>query len=873
MRSLATIEFLVINAETAESKGTFYFLECNPRIQVEHTITEEAYGGFDLAAAQTRLALGASLQSLNIPDTPMRTAIQLRLCAERFMPDGNIIGTTGTLTAFSLPSGAGIRVDTAAFAPLPSGSYKQTLDFDSLLAKIIVTGPDYPSAVLRAGHALRQLHTEGVQTNQNLLLALVEHPGVRDNNGIHTRFIEENAVSLHETSSRYEAEKSSSTQDQSQEDVTQDDSAAELVAPEGHLYVRSHLPGRVVEISHGLTVGSHVSQGSVVAVIESMKMEHTVVSDQFGTVRKILAKQGDSVQEGDAILLLELDNKSHSDGDVPLNSPQQSTVDLDSRPPLLEELDNVRKQARDEHPVKQRSVDRRHQRGRRTARENLKDLLDDDAYFLEYGDLAVAAQRTRLEPDDLAATRGDGVVVGWGSINSCLFKTEKIAQRARCGIVMYDPATLAGTQGHFHHLKLDRIFRSVLENPAPVVLYGEGGGGRPGDVDLMNIKVAGIDTPSFALLASIAARGMGVIAVTSGYCFAGNAALLGTADVVIATKGSSIGMGGPAMIEGGGLGRFKPQEVGPVETHHLHNGNVDVLVEDEAAATQLTKRLVSFLQGRIESVPREAQDQRLLRHIIPSSSKRAYDVRQVLDILSDDGFLEIGAHWGKSLLCGFVRIEGRPLGVVASSVGSSDIGGAIDASAAKKATRFVDMLSRTQCAHLFAVCDTPGFLVGPQAEKDPLGGLRTFPSYFAACSSFVERGGGRIFGLTLRRGVGLGAQAVLGGSAINNFSSVAWPSANFQAMGVEGAVRLGFAKQLATCENEQERRDMEASLIAEMEARGKALRMAEVGEIDSVIDPAETRVWLVGCLNAVEERLAVVEQPRWKQSGGRISRL
>jgi acetyl-CoA carboxylase carboxyltransferase component/biotin carboxyl carrier protein len=854
--SLATFEFLVV-APPGPTEGSYYFLECNPRLQVEHTVTEEAYG-VDLVATQVLLALGSSLDQVlpPIPPAAPRAALQLRINAEKFLQDGSAVGTTGSLTSFFPPSGPGIRVDTAAHPPLGGRLYKQGLDFDSLLAKIIVVGADYKATVEKARRALEQMRLTGVQTNRALLLALSEDPNVVHNTGISTRYVETNAAPLFQRVQQLEQEWAMET------DVTTEDSPEQstLLPPAGpgQVYIKVHLPGRLISIT--LKEGSPVKEGEPVAILESMKMEHTVASSVSGTVVKTFAAEGDNLQDADALALIQVGDAGVDAGAA---AAAETEVDLEWKPDSLIELEEVRAQLLDDHPVRKKATTRRRAKNFRTARENLDQLVDSGT-FVEYGDLVLAAQRTRLFGDDLHATRNDGVIVGWGTVNG-----------GRTAIVMYDFGVLAGSQGYFHHKKLDRIFTSVLQNPAPVVLYAEGGGGRPGDVDLVHQKVAGLHGPSFLLLATINARGIPTIGVANGYLFAGNAALLGTCDFIIATenKGTSIGMGGPAMIEGGGLGVYEPDEVGPVHASHTKNGNVDVVVYDEVEATEVTKQLVSFFQGPLltrsgvlQPVASKfdsqwyTQDARLLRHAIPVNRKRAYDMHNILALLTDDTtpFFEIGPHWGDSIITGFIRVQGRTVGVMASNV-LSPLGGAIDAESARKASRFLGILTKTQCAHVLALCDTPGFMVGPAAEKE--GGLRAFAQYFAEGAKFVDTGG-RIFGLTVRKAYGLGAQALLGGSSIVPHSSVAWPTGEFAGMGIEGAVKLGMKKELEAIPDLDERAKKEQEFIDDMYRRGRAINMAQAIEIDSVIDPAETRDWLVRSLASVDPRRAFTDQGR-----------
>src|SRR5690606_30524878 len=211
---------------------------------------------------------------------------------------------------------------------------------------------------------------------------------------------------------------------------------------------------------------------------------------------------------------------------------------------------------------------KRSKTGQRTARENLADLLDDGS-FSEYGALAQAAQRRRPSAAELMElSPAGGLIAGIGTINAAQLGT----QRARYLALAYDYTVFAGTQGVINHKKTDRMLQLAEQWRLPLVLFAEGGGGRPGDSDF--VGVAGLDCHTFVAMARLSGL-VPTVGIASGRCFAGNAALLGCCDVIIATDNASIGMAGPAMIEGGGLGSFRPEEVGPVSVQGP-NGVIDV---------------------------------------------------------------------------------------------------------------------------------------------------------------------------------------------------------------------------------------------------------------------------------------------------------
>lgn len=470
------------------------------------------------------------------------------------------------------------------------------------------------------------------------------------------------------------------------------------------------------------------------------------------------------------------------------------------------------------------AVAERARKGFRTARQNLSDLCDADS-FSEYGQLAVAAQRNRKTMDELRAdTPADGVITGTATINAREFG----AAAAKAAVIINDFTVLAGTQGYFHHKKLDRMLQVAAKQELPVVMFTEGGGGRPGDVDVTT-EATGLTVPSFATWAALS----GVvprIAVNNGYCFAGNAALFGCADITIATQSSWIGMAGPAMIEGGGLGVFKPSEIGPTELQSA-NGVVDIVAKDEADATSLAKQVLGYFQGSLDDW--SAPDQDALANCLPDNRRFSYKIRDIINTLADSGtYTELRPHYGSGIVTGFLRIAGKPIGLLANDC--KVLAGAIDAAAAEKAGRFLQLCDAFDLP-IVSLCDTPGFMVGPESENEA--SVRRMSRLFVAGASVTVPW----VCVVLRKAYGLGAMAMSGGSLARPDCTVSWPQGEFGAMGLEGAVQLGFKKELAAEKDEEKRKALFDSLVQEMYAQGKATEAAAFVEIDAVIDPRETR--------------------------------
>ena len=547
--------------------------------------------------------------------------------------------------------------------------------------------------------------------------------------------------------------------------------------------------------------GDRVPAGAVLVVLESMKMEHVVEAPEAGRIEAVAVSVGDSVQTGDVLLRIDqaaggTRTEKHRDEAAP------PAVVTGVRPELAELRTRV---AATLDPGRPAATERRHAAGRRTARENIEDLCDPGS-FEEYGRLVVAAQRARRSTEDLIAnTPADGLIAGIGLVNG-----------DRCAVLSYDYSVLAGTQGQMNHRKKDRLFELVERLKLPVVLFAEGGGGRPGDTDMA--VVTGLDTEAFALFGALSGL-VPLVGVVSGRCFAGNAALLGCCHVIIATPDANVGMGGPAMIEGGGLGVFAPEDVGPMAVQ-VPNGVVDVLVADEKEAVEVARRYLSYFQG--DTPDWSCADEALLRDVVPPDRRRVYDVRRALELLADEGsVLELRPSFAPGMVTALARLEGRPVGVIANN--PMHLAGAIDAGCADKAARFMQLCEAFGLP-LLSLCDTPGFMVGPEAEETAL--VRHVSRMFVVGASLTVP----FACVVLRKGYGLGAQAMAGGSFRRPLFTVAWPTGELGGMGLEGAVRLGFRRELDLIDDPDEREAAFSAMVfrglraREGPERGGALR-------------------------------------------------
>lgn len=563
--------------------------------------------------------------------------------------------------------------------------------------------------------------------------------------------------------------------------------------------IKAKNPAIVSEVR--VSVGDEVAKGAVLLVTELMKMQHEIRAPEGGIVKGVHVQSGVELRGGERLVSLVPGQVSQTAPEV-LKEARPQFAEYEARMALLQ--DDVRPEV----------VGKRRKDGLRTARENIADLFDADT-FTEYGALAVAAQRSKRALGELQArTQGDGIICGTGMVNG-----RPVAAMA------VDYTVMAGTQGYNHHRKMDRLIDVAGRDNLPIVLFAEGGGGRPNDHDVAAMVVAGLNVPSFRHFAAHKGPKIGIVA---GLCFAGNAALFGVCDVRIATKDSWIGMGGPAMIEGGGLGVVDAREIGPSEVQ-VANGVIDRLVGDEGEAVAAAKVLLGLSGDGL--VQGGAKD--VLRDVVPADRTRAYDMREAFTGLVDGGeFLELRRGFGAGMIAGFGRIEGRSIGILANN--PMHLGGAIDAEAADKGARFLQLCD-AWALPVVTLCDTPGFMVGPEVETT--GQVAHVSRLFMAGAHF----GQPLVTVILRKAYGLGAMAMAGGGFDRPQYCCAWPTGEVGAMGLEGAVKLGQRTHLAAIEDPQAREAEYKRLVDQLYEHGKALNAASLLEFDAVIDPAQTR--------------------------------
>ncbi len=801
-------EFLV-DASSSDNGQPFAFMEANACLQVEHTVTEEVTG-VDIVQAQIRLAEGASIGDLGLGDQhvtePRGYAIQTRVCMETIREDGSVHPSAGTLAVYEVPSGPGVRTDGFGHS-----GYRTSLSFDSLLAKVIghSSSPNFADTVARTSRALAEFRIEGVDTNIPFLLSILAHNDFANSN-IHTRFVDEHITHLSapSTPQRRFVEPIGGAP------VIATDSAPEALGPEGpegSIGLTSPMQGTIVHVE--VAVGDQVRVGQLVAVVEAMKLQHDIKADRSGVVCAVSMSVGDVVREDYPIVFI---NEMDIEGDA---IEADDALDPDHIRGDLQEMLDRKVRAFDDFRAD--DVAKWHDKGRRTARENIADLLDEDS-FKEFGPL-------------VARQTAAALIMGVGSVNGDRFDDE----HARAIVVHYDAMTYTDNQNGPGEYKQDRIYELAHRYRVPVVLFSEGMG-TSGNFGRRGGRRVGIDTTMFSEFAKLSGL-VPLVGVNSGHCFAGNAALLGCCDVIIATESSTIGLGRPDMIETSEPGSHAPEEVGPM-SFQVPNGVVDILVTDDSAAVEAAKKYLSYFQGPIDHW--EAPDQRRMRHIIPEDRVRTYDVRDIIDTLADEGsILELRTVFGIGIITSLIRIEGKPVGLVANN--PVHLAGAIDSDGADKGSRFLQLCDAFDIP-MVTMMDCPGIMVGPDHERLAL--VRHAARMFNTGANLTTA----MFGVVVRKAYGLGVQAMCGASSLVPFFTVAWPTAEFAGMNIDGGVKLSSRRELAAIEDPEERKAAYDRKVAQAYEGARAVNSGgNAYGIDDIIDPADTRAWIVRGLKSL----------------------
>ena len=796
-----TFEFLVDVSGSGRSDQPFAFIEANARLQVEHTVTEEVTG-VDIVKAQLRLAEGASLAELGLDDPrlgePRGYAIQARVCMESVREDGAIHPSSGTLTAYEAPSGPGVRTDGFGY-----GGYETSLLFDSLLAKVIGHSPsaDFADAIARTSRALSEFRVEGVSTNIAFLQSILAHEAFATGS-IHTRFVDDEMTSLAAASTasasdrRFVAPAGGLTPVSGVESAP---GAGGPIGPEGSVGLVTPMQGTIVEI--GVEIGDEVRIGQSVAVVEAMKLQHDIKADRSGVVCLVSMSVGDVVREDYPIVFI---NEMDIEGGA---LEADAGADLDHIRGDLQEVNDRITATLD--AAQQDAVAAHHGVGRRTPRENLADLVDEGS-FREFGPPA-------------AGSAAGGMVMGIGTVNADLVGE----QHGRVAVVHSNAVMAAYTHGHYRQ---EQVHELVSAYRVPLVLFSEGEGTPYG-----GLGGVGMDASVFTDFAKLSGL-VPLVGVNTSDSFAGNAALLACCDVIIATEDSTIGMNGPAAVKASGMGAYAAEEIGSM-SFQVPNGDVDILVKDDAAAVVAVKQYLSYFQGPVDSF--ETPDQRRMRHIIPENRVRTYDMREIINTLADEGsVLEIRQEFGIGVITSFMRVEGVPMGVVANN--PAHLAGAVDTPGADKGARFFQLCDAFDIP-VVVLMDCPGIMVGPDHEREAL--VRHAVRLFNIGANLTTP----MFGVMVRKAYGLGVQAMCGGASSVPLLTIAWPTAEFAGMNIDGAVKLSARRELSAIEDPEERIAAYDRRVAQGYETARAINSGA----RYVIDPADTRAFVVRGLKSL----------------------
>jgi acetyl/propionyl-CoA carboxylase alpha subunit/acetyl-CoA carboxylase carboxyltransferase component len=830
-----TVEFLV-SPET----GEHFFTECNPRVQVEHTVTEQITG-IDIVEAQFRLAAGASLADLGLAGQaavrpPRGYAVQARVVATG----------GGTITAYKEPSGPGVRVDSCgylAYAPPPQ--------FDPLLAKVIGSSgsaASFASAVDRTLRALDEFQIAGLPTNLPQLRAILSDPVFRAGDA-RTSWLADHPEVLAggptfgaRGALEFLAERAATVNGgRAGEDAAP---APDLALGEGERAVRSPMASALVEFRVG--VGDAVDEGDAVLVVSAMKMETVIAAPCAGVVVSLLPLHpGDSVAAGQRVAVIEEGSTGGRAAARP--EPVEETWE-----PVLGEIRDLQRlaQLRLAPGSDEPGVVRQRSRGKLNCRERIALLLDEGS-FREVGSATGFA--TYDEDGRVAAFTPSNHVGGWGKVDG------------REVIVCADDFTSRG--GHADgaigakSLYLDRLSQQ-LQTPSVRLLDGSSGGG----------SVAAMVPEQQKAGEAVAQESRGAITAGRPRVTGGGGSFLpghlgstpyteqlATVPVVNMLLGSVVGIGAAKAV----LGHFSVmvRDIAqlfvagpPVVSHamgyditkedlggwHIHcrNGSVDNLAETEQEAIAMVKRFLSYLPSSVYEAPpvvvdpADSADRREdeLFTLIPRRRTTTFDVRRAIELMADTGsFFEIGPMWGTDQVTGFVRFNGRPLGVIASDSRHVN-GGAMTAAGCNKLVRHLDLCDLFHLPILNLI-DNPGFAVG--LEHEIAGTIRQGGKWMVAFAQV----GVPIFTVLMRRSFGV---------AGNNFATpqarasvrVAWPAADVGGIPPEGGIEAAYKRQLAESADP-------AALRAELNARIESAR-GPLGplskfQLEEMIDPRDTR--------------------------------
>ena len=888
LTNAATVEFLV-SPET----GDHFFIECNPRIQVEHTVTEQVTG-VDLVEAQFRIAAGASLEDIGVvPANQDRTAAEelgaaMRLLAgapRGYAVQARVVATgSGAISAYHEPSGAGLRVDAAGYA-----GYTPPPHYDPLLAKVIGAGSTAEAAVARTSAALADFHIGRLPTNIDELRQILSHPAVRSGDA-RTTLLTEMAVLPGDGATNTTSTDGISGDlgaNASRRAAMLEPASASPVSPaaaspcavpastwpdrtldDGEVAIRSPLPASVVEVRVG--AGDAVAAGQTIAVLSAMKMETEVTAPSAGTVSAVRQLQpGDQLAEGEVLAVVMTGTAAGDAG------PAGTT--LSGWEPLLDEVQTLQRLA-DERlgpDSVEPGVVRQRDRGKLHCRDRIRLLLDEGS-FREVGSLAGFASYD--DEGEIAAFTPANHVGGTGKIED------------RDVVVCADDFTSRG--GHADgaigakSFYLD-LLSAELGVPSIRLLDGSSGGGSVASM-VPEQRTEGESTAKESTGAIKAGRprvtGGGGSFLPSHLGSTEYAEQLATVPVVNMLLGSVVGIGAAKAV----LGHFAVmvRDISqlfvagpPVVSHamgyditkedlgdwriHCTNGSVDNLAGTEQEAAELVRRFLSYLPSSVYETPPvltpdpddppDRRDDELLT-LIPRKRTTTFDVRRGIELICDRGsFFEIGSLWGTDQVVGFARMNGHPVGVLASDSRHPN-GGALTADGCDKLTRHIDLCDLFHLP-ILNLCDNPGFAVG--VEHEIAGTIRKGATWMTAFAQAAVP----IFTVLMRRSFGVAGNNYATPRRQHN-ARVVWPAADVGGIPPEGGIEAAYKRQLAEAADP-------VALRAELEARIEAAR-GPIGplnrfQIEEMIDPRDTRrlicEWIEGAYRVVSRPVQLVPRP------------
>ncbi|MFC4259636.1 carboxyl transferase domain-containing protein [Marinobacter lacisalsi] len=800
--NIGTFEFLV-------SDEGFWFMEANPRLQVEHTVTEEITG-IDLVQTQIHIASGQSLADLGLQTSPAPKgfAIQARVNLEELSEDGTSVPRAGLIRAFSPPSGPGIRVDTYGYA-----GYRSSHRYDSLIAKVIARGHDFPGAAKALSAALREFHIADIPTNTPLLRAILDHPDFLGGD-YSTSFMADHMKALQGSMAGQSTLAPPGSPDSSPQDQTVGPDTTALPAdydPSDAI----HAPMEGMIVSLDIAIGDRVRRGDPLMVIEAMKMEQSVRASHDGIVRSIAVKPGDVIRERSILAIIESSGTeaSHEDsatGSLFTEEDQGWGAEVDEinrRLELAQEMGGPDK------------VGKQKAKGKLTARERVQALVDEGS-FTELGALTGFGEYD--ENGELITVKPANFIGGTARLDG---------RRVTLGV---DDFTLRASSGdaaiHAKQIFLENYARQ-MRLPVVRLLDGASGGGSVKMALQNGFHYVPLNPGWDAVVDNLSLAP--VVAAAVGPTVGLGAARLAMSHLAVMVRG--IGQAftaGPPVVKGSTGEDLTLEELGGTDIH-AESGVVERMVGSEQEAFDVIRAFLSYLPRNVDELPpREACDdpvdrcEESLLTAIPRNSRKPYDIGAILESIFDQGSVFIYSEYGGSTVTALARLNGHPVGVLATNPLK---GVTMSVEGAQAATRLVD-LCETFHLPLVSLTDQGGVSIGSAAERRGTirHGVRAISAIYQARVPQAE--------LILRRIFGVGGAGIVNRHRAS--PSWSWPSGSWGSLPSRGGIEAAFSGQL----NQAEDREQEMQRLERlMENIASPFRTAEKFGVQNMIDPRQSR--------------------------------